>query len=255
MVIDLIILGLVLFFGLIGAFTGASRQVANWVGLGLGYFASHRLGPLAAPRLAAALDGPLLLGTVLGTFLVFLVVWLSVRYALGALLQRFLATGQANEDRSVDRLLGFVLGAGKMAAIAWVVLSALAFFEQHVVVAGRRIDVSPQDSLAAKAAHRYNLFEMTQFAPMEDMVAVAKASGDPKRASHLKDDPAYKALRKDPRFLRLLQDDKVKQAMLRGDTAALLRNDLVLQLIQDPDVAARLGAAARASEDVDDVTR
>ncbi|WP_342381165.1 CvpA family protein [Myxococcus stipitatus] len=255
MVIDLIILGMVLFFGLIGAFTGASRQVANWVGLALGYFTSRKLGPLVAPHMAEALDGPLLVGLVAGTVLLFVGVWLSVRYALGSLLQRFLATGKDNQDRSVDRLLGFLLGAGKTAAFAWLALSALAFFEQHVIVAGRRLGVSPHDSLAAQAARRFNLFEMTQFAPMDDMVQVAKAAGDPERAAQLKNDPAYKALRKDPRFQRLLQDDKVKQALARGDTAALLRNDLVLQLIQDPDVAARLGAAARASERHDDVTR
>ncbi|MCY0996328.1 CvpA family protein [Myxococcus sp. MISCRS1] len=255
MVIDLVILGLVLFFGMIGAFTGASRQVANWVGLALGYFASRKLGPLLAPRFAEAVDGPLVVGLVLGTALLFVCVWLTVRYALGALLARFLATGKDNEDRSIDRLLGFILGAAKTAAFAWFVLSAMSFFEQHVVIAGKRVGVSPKDSLAVSAARRYNLFEMSQFAPMEDMVAVARASTDPERSQKLKNDPAYKALRKDPRFQRLLQDDQVKQALARGDTAALLRNDLVLQLIQDPDIAARLGAAAQASERDADVTR
>lgn len=255
MVIDLIILGMVLFFGIIGAFTGASRQVANWVGLALGFFASRRLGPFVAPRLAEALDGPLLLGLLLGTVLLFIGVWLTVRYALGALLQRFLSTGKQNENQGIDRFLGFVLGAGKTAAFAWMALSAMTFFEQHVIIAGKRIGVSPKDSLAAQAARRFNLFEMTQFAPMDDMVQVARAAGDPERAASLRNDPAFKALRKDPRFQRLLQDDKVKQALARGDTAALLRNDLVLQLIQDPDVAARLGAAARASEGDGDVTR
>lgn len=248
MVIDLIILGLVLFFGIIGSITGASRQVANFAGLAVGYFASRRLGPLVGPKLADALGGPLFLGTIAGTVLVFVCVWLSVRYALGAVLGRFLARGKHNEERGVDRFLGFLLGSAKMGFIAWVLLSAVAFFEQHVVVAGRRIGLSSKDSLAIQAARRFNLFEMTQFAPVGKLVQVAQATTDPQRAARLQDDPAYKALRKDPRFQRLLQDEKLKQALARGDTAALLRHDLVLQLIQDPDVVARLGAAARASE-------
>ena len=248
MVIDLIILGLVLFFGILGSITGASRQVANFAGLAVGYFASRRLGPILGPRLADALGGPLFLGSILGTVLVFIVVWLSVRYALGALLGRLLARGKHNEERGVDRFLGFVLGAGKMGFLAWVMLSAVAFFEQHVVVAGRRIGLSPKDSLAIQGARRFNLFELTQFAPVGNLVEVGQAAMDPERAAKLKDDPAFKALRKDPRVQRLLQDEKLKQALARGDTTALLRHDLVLQLIQDPDIVARLGAAARASE-------
>jgi membrane protein required for colicin V production len=248
MVIDLIILGLVLFFGVIGALSGASRQVSNFAGLAAGYFVSRRLGPLVGPKLADALGGPLFLGTIAGTVLIFIVVWLSVRYALGALLQRFLSRGRDNEKRGVDRFLGFVLGATKMAFIAWVLLSAIAFFEQHVVVAGRRIGLSPKDSLALQAARSFNLFELTQFAPVGNLVEVGQAAMDPERAAKLKDDPAFKALRKDPRVQRLLKDEKLKEALARGDTAALLRHDLVLQLIQDPDVVARLGAAARASE-------
>ncbi|MFP2931510.1 CvpA family protein [Pyxidicoccus sp. 3LG] len=248
MVVDLIIVGLVVFFAIIGAVTGASRQVANLVGLAVGYFASRQLGRVLGPRLADALGGPLFLGIILGTVLVFICVWLSVRYALGALLIRMLGTGRHNEDRGIDRFLGFVLGGAKMAIVAWVLLSAIAFFEQHVVVAGRRFGLSPKESLSLGLARRFNLFEMTQFAPVGNLVRVAKASADPAKAARLQEDPAYKALRKDARFQRLLQDDKLKQAAARGDTAALLRNDLVLQLIQDPDVAARLSAAAKASE-------
>ncbi|MCP3141093.1 CvpA family protein [Pyxidicoccus xibeiensis] len=248
MVIDLIILGLVVFFAIIGAITGASRQVANLVGLAVGYFASRQLGRVLGPRLADALGGPLFLGVVVGTVLVFICVWLAVRYALGALLLRILGSGKHSEDRGVDRFLGFILGGAKMGIIAWVLLSAIAFFEQHVVVAGRRVGLSPKESLSISLARRFNLFEMTQFAPVGNLVRVAKASADPQKAARLQEDPSYKALRKDARFQRLLQDDKLKQALARGDTATLLRNDLVLQLIQDPDVAARLGAAARASE-------
>lgn len=248
MVIDLIILGLVLFFAIIGAITGASRQVANLAGLAAAYFASSRLGPVVGPKLAASLGGPLFLGIIVGSVLVYVVVWLSVRYALGAVLLRFLSTGHRNEDRGVDRFLGFVLGGAKMALIAWVALSALTFFEQHVVVAGRRFGVAPQESLALQAARRFNLFELTQFSQLGNLVRVAKAATNPETASRLQDDPAYKALRKDPRFQRVLQDASLRQALAKGDTAALLRNDMVLQLIQDPDAAARLKAAVRAAE-------
>lgn len=248
MVLDLTLLGLVLFFGIIGALTGASRQVANLVGLAVAYFASSRLGPLIGPRLAESLGGPLFVGIILGSVGVFICVWLAVRYALSALLGRMLGIGKHSQDRSVDRFLGFLLGSAKMAVVAWVALSAMTFFEQHVVVAGKRLGVSTHDSLAVGLARRFNLFEMTQFSQVGNLVRVANAAADPQKASRLQDDPAYKALRKDPRFQRLLQDEKLKQALARGDTAALLRSDLVLQLIQDRDVAARLSAAVRAAE-------
>ena len=248
MVIDLTILGLVLIFAIIGAVTGASRQVANMVGLAVGYFTSSRLGSIVGPRLADSVGAPLFVGIILGSVLVFVCVWLAVRYALGALLLRVLGTGKHSEDRSLDRFLGLILGGAKMALIAWVALSAVTFFEQHVVVAGRRVGVSTKESLTVGLARRFNLFEMTQFSQVGNLVRVAKASGDPEAAGRLQDDLAYKALRKDPRFQRLLQNEQLKQALARGDTAALLRNDWVLQFIQDPDVAARLRAVIRASE-------
>jgi len=247
MTIDLVVLGLMLFFGIIGAITGAAKQIANLVGLGAGWFVSRRLGPVLGPKLAAALGGvPLLLGVIGATILLFLVVWLAVRYALGFLLQR-LMSGKNPEHRGVDRFLGFILGGAKVALIAYVVLSALTFFEQHVVVAGRRVGVSPKDSVAFRFARTYNLFEMTQFAPVKDLVRVAQVAGDPERAQALQKDPAFQALRKDPRFQRALKDEGLRRAVERGDYQALLRNNLVLQLIQDPQVAAQLDAASKAA--------
>lgn len=248
MTIDLVVLGLVLFFGIIGAITGAAKQIANLVGMGVGYFVSRRLGPVLGPKLAAAMGGlPLLLGVIGATTLLFFVVWLAVRYALGFLLQRLMA-GKDPENRGVDRFLGFILGGAKVALMAYVVMSAMTFFEQHVVVAGRRLGVSPKDSVAFGLARRYNLFEMTQFAPVKDLVRVAQVSSDPERAQSLQKDPAYQALRKDPRVQRALKDADLRRAMERGDYQALLRSNLVLQLIQDPQVAAQLGAASRAAE-------
>jgi membrane protein required for colicin V production len=247
MVIDLILLGLVLFFGTLGALSGAARQVANAVGLAAGYFVSRKLAAVVGPKLSIALGSPLLVGTLAGTVLLFVVTWLTVRYALGALLLRFLS-GKNSEERGMDRTLGFILGGGKMAALFWVCLSALTFMERHVIVAGKRMGVAPKDSVAFGLSRRYNLFELTQFAPLEDLIQVAQAAHDPGKAKKLQDDPAYKALRKDPRFQLALSHEDLKEALENGDTQTLLRNDVVLQLIQDPQAAARLGAAARASE-------
>lgn len=247
MVIDLVILGLILLFAVLGALSGAARQVANLVALGAAYFAARRLGPVLAPRLAEAMDGPLLVGVVVGTLLVFLVVLFAVRYALTSLL-RWLLGARDEEGRAMDQFLGFVLGALKAALVVYVVLSALTFVEQNVAVAGRRLGLSPRGSVSVTLARRYNLFELTQFAPVHDLARVLGAAADPTRASRLAEDPAFRALRKDPRFQRALKDEKLRAAVARGDVEALLRDDRVLQLIQDPTIAARLGAAARAEQ-------
>jgi membrane protein required for colicin V production len=146
----------------------------------------------------------------------------------------------------VDRALGFALGALKAGLVVYVVLSALTFAEEHVKVAGRHLGLSPRDSRAVGLARRFNLFELTQFAPVHDLARVLGSARDPRRAAQLADDPALRALRKDPRFQRVLKDERLQAAVARGDLETLLRDDRVLQLIQDPLVAARLEAAARA---------
>ncbi|KFE64794.1 CvpA family protein [Hyalangium minutum] len=247
MVIDVTILCLVIFFALIGAISGAAKQIAQMVGMAVAYFASKRLGPVLGPKLAGSFGDSQLAGVLVASVLVFVVVLITVRYALVALLQRLMA-GKDPNNRGPDRMIGFVLGGTKVALICYVVMSALTFVEQHVVVAGKKLGISPKDSKAFGLVRSHNLFEMTQFAPIKDFVRVAQASTDPERARKLQNDPAYKALRQDPRFQRALKEDSLRRALEQGDTQALLRSNLILQLIQDPEFAARLGAAAQASD-------
>jgi len=246
-VIDVIILCVVVFFSLLGAYTGAAKQIANMVGMVTAYFVCRRLGPVVGPKLAAAAGTADLIGVLLGTVLLFIVVLTLVRFILGTLLNR-LMRGKDPANRGPDRMIGLALGGAKVAIICYLLLSALTFVEKHVVVAGQKLGISPEDSKAFALARRYNLFEATQFAPVKDFVQVAQASTDPERAAKLQNDPAYKALRQDPRFQQALKDEKLRRALEQGDTQALLRSNLILQLIQDPDFAARLGAASRASE-------
>ena len=247
MTIDLILLGVVLLFAIVGALAGGARQIAHWVALAVAWFVSRPLGSLAGPRMAEALGGtPLLVGTVAATLLVFIVIMVAVRYALTVLLQKLFGARDP-ERHNLDSAIGFILGGGKVAVIAYVVLSALVFAEQYILVAGKRLGVSPKDSVSFEVARRYNLFEHTQFAGVKDMIAVAQGASDPKQARRLAKDPAFKSLKQDPRFQKALSDKALREALERGDTQAVLRSNLVLQLLQDPQVAARLAAAARAS--------
>jgi len=246
-VIDVTIVCLVIFFAMIGAISGAAKQIAQMVGLAVAYFASKRLGPVLGPKLAGSFGDSQLAGVLVASVLIFVVVLIVVRYALVALLQR-LMSGRDPANRGPDRLIGMVLGGLKVGIICYVLISALTFVEQHVVVAGKKLGISPKDSRAFAFARSYNLFERTQFAPLKDFVRVAQASTDPERAQKLQSDPAYKALRQDPRFQRALKEDSLRKALEQGDTQALLRSNLILQLIQDPEFAARVGAAAQASE-------
>lgn len=247
MTIDLLILSLVLLFAVIGAVTGAARQIAQTVAIGAAFFSARPLGNLLGPHTAKALQVPLVFGTVMATLGVFIVVLLALRFALTAIIARILA-GKNPDDHRLDRLLGFILGGAKVATLSYVLLSGLAFVDTHVTVAGKKLGISPKDSVAFKLARTYNLFEMTQFGGVKDLVEVARAANDPERARRLRADPAYKELKKDPRFQQALNDASLQHAMLTGDVSALLRNNAVLQLVQDPVMAARLAAAASASQ-------
>ncbi len=254
MTIDLIILGVVLFFALLGALSGAAKQLANVAALAAALFVSRVLGPELGPRLAAALDGPLVMGVVMGSVLVFIGVLVVVRFALVALLRRMFGAGNP-ERREADRLLGLVMGGLKALGISYALVCALVFAEENITVAGKRFGLSPKDSMTFSLARRYNVFNLPRLTSVRDLMQVAQASKDPEQARRLAKDPAYKAVQQDPRYKRVLADKQVREAVERGDYQALMREDAILQLLKDPEFVARLSAAANRAEYFEEIEK
>jgi membrane protein required for colicin V production len=245
--IDLIILCLIGFFALLGAISGAARQLGQLIAILVAYPVARALGPALGPWAARKLESSTSIGVVAATLVLFIMVLVLVRYAVTHFFRRLFA-GKNIEDRTIDRGLGFVFGAAKVGFIAYVMLSGLVFVEQNVAVAGRKVGMTPKSSIAFGVARQYNLFEMGYFAPVKDLMAVSKAMGDPKQAERLRSDPAFQALTTDPRFQQALKDDKLKEALASGDYRQLLQSEAVMKLIGDPTLAARLDAAAEVTQ-------
>jgi membrane protein required for colicin V production len=247
-ILDLIILSLIVVFAVVGAYEGAARQLAHLVALGFGYLCAKPLGTSLGPRLGQALHVPIIFGVVLVMIVVFIGVMFSARLLLTSLLRRLLSGGNP-EWRGLDRALGFALGGFKVALIAYFLVSALSFAEDNIALAGHRLGLSPKDSISFAFARQYNLFETFQYRPVRDLVEIAEALDNPAKAAKLRKDPAFRALKQDPRFDRTLADISMRKAIQTGDHGGLLRRDEVLKLLQTPNVPARLRAAAEAARD------
>src|SRR5262249_56915585 len=108
----------------------------------------------------------------------FIVVAVVARILGTWLLQGMLA-GRAPAERGTDRALGALLGGGKVAAVAWVALSALAFVEANVQTAGKGLGISPKDSTAFAIARKWNLFSAPYFCRAADLAAALQAFSSP----------------------------------------------------------------------------
>ncbi|MBX5484573.1 MAG: CvpA family protein [Myxococcaceae bacterium] len=241
--VDLALLLVIAFFALWGAFTGAAKQIANVASMVIAYLCARPLGNLIAPRLAPAFNVPLSVAIVAGTVFLFIAVLIAGRLLISRVLQRLFA-GTDPDSRVIDRVLGFVIGAAKVTVLIWFFLCALTFVQENVTIAGRRLNVAPKDSLAFRIAARWNVFELQQLSPVRDLIHVAQAMADPKRAARLKKEPAFQRLQQDPRFKNALSQPKLDEALANGDYRALLRSSAVMNLVQDPMAVEQLRAAA-----------
>jgi membrane protein required for colicin V production len=243
--IDLFILAMIAGFGFLGGFTGAARQIGQLVGLVVAWAAAGPLGKALGPQMALWLGGaPLAAGTVAATLFLFVAIWIALRYVVAEIARRAMSNQDDPEDRSVDRNLGMLISAVKVALATYVVLCALVFAEKNVTAFGRRLGVSPRDSIAFQVARQHNLFEMTEFARVKDVLRVASAATDPAKAKKLRTDPAFAALEKDPRWKKAISDPEVKRALEQGDVQALLRSDAVARLLDDDQVSRQIEAAS-----------
>jgi membrane protein required for colicin V production len=240
MMLDLVIAALAVLVGIVGARRGASQQLAGWVALVLAVLAARPGASLFEAPFTRWLHTTPGIAAVAAGFTTFVVVLVAARLVLRALFRGVLTLGNP-ELQAPDRVLGFVLGAAKVLAIAWVALSALAFVEERVSF---RLPVLSADrSLAFAVAKRWNLFGLADFGPAKSLMKLEQALKSPEAMSKLSSDPAMAALFKDPHWKTLTQDPAVKRAVEQHDVASLLRTDAVVKLLKDPGARAKLMAA------------
>jgi membrane protein required for colicin V production len=249
MTVDLVVLALVAVGAAFGARSGASRQLASWGALVVAAFAARPGGKLLGPSFAKLFHTSESLGAIAASFATFIVVAVVVRMLGTRLLQGVLA-GREPGERGADRALGALLGAGKVAAVAWVALSALAFVEDNVQVEGKGLGISPKDSTAFAIARKWNLFASPYFSRTADLAAAQKVFRSPELFQQLADHPAVTALEKNPRFRAAISDPEVKAALERGDTVGVLRSTAVHRLLEDPDALVQLAKLRQAVEQV-----
>jgi membrane protein required for colicin V production len=247
MTLDLIVLALVVVGALFGARAGASRQLAGWGSLIAAGLMARPGAALLGSTFATAFHTSASLGAVAAGFATFIVVAVVVRL-LATMVLRGVLAGQDPSDQGTDRALGFLLGAGKVLAVAWVALSALAFVEDNVQVAGKGLGLSPKDSLAFGAARKWNLFAAPAFSEAADLVKAQEVFRSPQLFAKVASDPAVAALQKNHHFRAVVSDPDVKQALERGDTVGLLKIDSVHQLLKDPEALGQLAALRTALE-------
>lgn len=244
--IDLFLLGLVVLFAILGAISGAAKQISRLIAAVAAGIIARLLGPLAAPPVAKALQTSGTAGTVIASLVLFFLGFLLIRWVANDLLLRVLA-GKDMTDRGLDRSLGFVLGGLRIGAIAWFVLCALAFLEDNVSIAGKRLALAPKGSVLFQLARHHNLFALAEVPGLHNLVDVARAASDPKQAEALKKSPAFTNLKKDPHFRSAIDTEAFRAALETGDYRAMMQNADVLKLLSDPAALQQLEAAADAT--------
>jgi membrane protein required for colicin V production len=243
------VLALVALGAVFGARAGASKQLASWGALVLAAFAARPGGALLGPAFGRFFHTSDSLGAVAASFATFIVVAVVIRLVGTRLLQNVLG-GRDPAERGTDRALGALLGGGKVAAVAWVALSALAFVEANVQVAGKGLGISPKDSTAFAIARKWNLFAAPYFSRAADLATAQRVFRSPELFQQLADHPAVTALEKNPRFRAVVSDPEVKAALERGDTVAVLRSTSVHRLLEDPEALAQLAKLRQAVDQV-----
>jgi membrane protein required for colicin V production len=249
MTLDLILLALVLIFAALGALTGAARQISSLVASVIAYVAARPIGAAYGPRVSESMHVPLLFGTLATTVVGFVVVLVVSRSLLNVILRRILL-GRQRERALFDGFLGFILGGARIVILAYVMLSALAFVEDNVVIAGQRLGISPKDSQAFALAKSHNLFASTEFGSIKDLVRLTQAVQDPVRRAQLMQEPAFQSLMKDSRFRTALNVHGVDDSQDAGNYGLLLRNNAVFQLVRDGAASQKMATANEAIQGI-----
>ena len=227
--LDLLVLAVLVLFAVLGALSGALRQLVRLGSAVLAYLAARHLAQPLAAGFTRGVAQPL--GRAVAGVLLFSAVFLVARVLGGAAAARL---GRGGIRGPADRGLGALLGAAKAGLATWVLLSALSLVGRPLGPAGFRIDPREGDFAALVAEH--NALEAWAGPQAATLRRVLRAIEDP-RAASLKQDGDVRALLDDPGLQGLLAR--------RGAAAGIEGTPEALKLLSDPAFLDRLEKAQR----------
>jgi membrane protein required for colicin V production len=214
--LDLAVLALLAAAALVGAASGALKQVVSLAAAALGVVAARAFTPHVAEGLARTLSHA---GRLVAPVLLFVGTFALASLAGAAILR---ATGIARIVRGpADRAAGAILGGAKAALAAWALLSALALAED---VAPALIAAHAKGSDFAALARAHNLVSRDPNAAR----ALERALAAARRAR------AAGQLARDPDSARLLE----RVQGLEGAGGAPLDPARAARVLEDPEVRA-----------------
>jgi membrane protein required for colicin V production len=228
--LDLVVALATLIFGLVGAWSGFSKQVGQSVATIAAFAGAAPLGRFFGQALSQSLKCSLFVGVVLATVLGFVVVFLVARFVVTSLVRKFLS-GDSKALGASDRVLGFLLGSTKAFAIAYAGICAATMIENNLVFGGRKLAFTPKNSVLVALSREYNLIELQQFSDGKALLNMLRTLSSSNL--EVKDNKDFTSLVKDPRVQRLLSTDILKQALESGDLKTLLKSDEASQLLFD----------------------
>lgn len=235
--LDLLCLGLLVFFGLLGLVSGAAQQLAHLGGVVAGWLLSRPIGAAVGPFAARQMGFPTVVGVVgtavLAFFAVYTITHVVVRFAVKRTIGEH-ARGAA------DRIGGFFIGAAKASVIVWLIVSGMVLVHKALGQTGRTFLLDLRGSLVADLARRHNLLGMAGIPGLDALTRLVGAARDPASAKGLQADPAFQALAKDPRIQAIANDERLTRALQEGNVAEVLNSTKVLEMINDPGTLQRL---------------
>ncbi|MBI5201011.1 MAG: CvpA family protein [Elusimicrobia bacterium] len=235
--LDLWLLGVIVVFGLLGAFSGAVAQAAQWVALALAYATAKPLTEAIGPGALSFL--PPAAAPVALRVLVMLAVYIGARLLLGTILGKFLPPGPL---RGTNRAAGAAMGAAKGGVLVWVLLSVVIAFDEPLSKAGWDLDKLAGDSHFLAFTRRHALMDAVRWSFLDGAKKLAAVRSDPKAAAELMKDPDVQAALEDPELKAIFADPELQKALQEMDVSALMKDPRIQKLLSDPDAVKKLSA-------------
>lgn len=152
MILDLVVIGVITLFAVVGAFDGALAQGARLAAAAGAGLLGRPVGARLAPVLTAEAGIPTALAEPAAVGLSCLVLFLVLSFA-GRRIARGLT--RDHDVRAMDRSAGAFFGALQAAVVAWVLLSILVGIEDRA-----QVSLGGEGSLAARLARSHNFFDV-----------------------------------------------------------------------------------------------